>query len=398
MSVGADRAQATSVRFSSTALMLGNMVTALSILAPAGMLTELADGLSVTIREAGLLVTFGAAVLCFGSPLMTWAASGLERRGLLAATLALVGAGLLATAWAPNYASVLVLRIVMLSVGAVFTPMAASTIAMIVPEKNRSGAISFVFLGWALAIAVGLPVVTFLAVHFGWRTVYGALGVAAVVVAASVQIALPAGLRGEPLSLASWNAIARDRYVLRLLLITVLWTCGQFVLFPYLGPLITRLAGGGPQVIAACFTVMGIMGFVGNVAAARAVQRLGSYRMSIVLSASMFLGTFMWAAGAGVLLAMVAGVAFWGFGFAALNSMQQARLIAAAPALSGASVALNTSANYVGQGIGSALGAEMFVRDVLLSMGYVAAAFMLAALIAVILSKRGANKAQYQAY
>ena len=37
-------------RFAPTALMLGNVVTGCSVLAPAGMLSELSAGLDVTIR------------------------------------------------------------------------------------------------------------------------------------------------------------------------------------------------------------------------------------------------------------------------------------------------------------------------------------------------------------
>src|SRR5436305_546875 len=56
-------------RFAPTALMLGNLVTGTSVLAPAGMLPELAVGLDVSIHTAGLLITFGALMLCVGSPL-----------------------------------------------------------------------------------------------------------------------------------------------------------------------------------------------------------------------------------------------------------------------------------------------------------------------------------------
>ena len=95
------------------ALMFGNFVIGVAILAPAGMLAELAQGLAVTIRDAGLLVTFGAVVLCFGSPLVTWATSGI--------------------------------------------------------------------LGWSLALAAGLPLITFLAAHLGWRAAYGVLAALAAV-------------------------------------------------------------------------------------------------------------------------------------------------------------------------------------------------------------------------
>ena len=47
--------------FSRVVLMLGNVVTGLTILGPAGMLAELADGLHVGIHDTGLLVTYGAS-------------------------------------------------------------------------------------------------------------------------------------------------------------------------------------------------------------------------------------------------------------------------------------------------------------------------------------------------
>src|SRR5437870_593094 len=146
--------------------MLGNFITGIAILAPAGMLADLAADLAVSISDAGLLVTYGAIVLCVGSPLMAWLTAAVDRRLFLAATLAVLAGGHVASAFAPNYATLLVLRLVMLAVAAIFTPQAASTIALIVTEKERPSAISFVFLGWSLSVAIGLPLVTFSADHF----------------------------------------------------------------------------------------------------------------------------------------------------------------------------------------------------------------------------------------
>jgi MFS transporter, DHA1 family, inner membrane transport protein len=77
-------------RFAPTALMFGNLVTGSSILAPAGMLIELSSDLGITVHTAGLLVTFGAMVLCIGSPLTAWLTSRIERRTLLTVTLAVL--------------------------------------------------------------------------------------------------------------------------------------------------------------------------------------------------------------------------------------------------------------------------------------------------------------------
>src|ERR1700687_138958 len=155
-------------RFAPTALMLGNFVTGTSILAPAGMLSERSGGLGGAIPAAGLLITFGAIVLCIGSPLAAWLTSRIERHTLLTATLAVLALANAASAFAPDYATLLVIRLLMLAVGALYPPQAAGTAALIVPAEKRGGTIAYIFLGWSLAAAVGLPLVTFIASRYGW--------------------------------------------------------------------------------------------------------------------------------------------------------------------------------------------------------------------------------------
>ena len=260
------------------ALMLGNLATGVSILAPAGMLTVLADGLGVGIRDTGLLVTFGAVILCFGSPLVAWLTTRFDRRLLLTVTLAVLVVGQVASAFATSYGEILVLRLVMLAIAAIFTPQAASTIAMIVPVKERAAAIAFVFLGWSLAVAAGLPLITLVAAHFGWREAYGVAALTAFVPCLMVAFTLPGRLRGEPLSLQSFAFIARHRQILLLLSITLLQMSGQFTVFIYLSPLMRSLTGASPDVIGLYFGIYGVAGFIGNVITARIVgvaRRLG---------------------------------------------------------------------------------------------------------------------------
>lgn len=59
-----------------------------------------------------------------------------------------------------------------------------------------------------------------------------------------------------------------------------------------------------------------------------------------------------------------------------------------APALASASVSLNSSSNYVGQAVGSGRGADLFARDLLLTMGYVSTGFMLLAVMALAISRK----------
>lgn len=360
--------------------MLGNFATGLCILAPAGMLTVLADGLNAGIRETGLLVTFGAVILCFGSPIVAWLTTRIDRRTLLASSLAFMVIGQAASAIAPNYATVLALRLAMVAGAAVFTPQAASTIAMLVPEKDRSGSIAFVFLGWSLAVAAGLPLITFVSGYVGWRGAFAAASLTALIPLILLLFALPRALYGPPLSLASFGALARNRKIVLLLLITILSISGQLIVFIYLAPLLQRLGGASHETTGLMFALFGVVAFVGNVVATRLVGKLGGWLTAGIFLGCTFSGLLFWSFGAGILPVMGIGVAFIGLGFAASNSMSQARLVQAAPDLSSASVALNTSGVYVGQAIGSGVGGVMFGMGLLNGIGFVGLAFAAASI------------------
>jgi len=381
-------------RFAPTALMFGNIVTGCSILAPAGMLIELSSDLGVTVHTAGLLVTFGAIVLCIGSPLTAWLTGRIERRVLLTATLLVLALGNAASAVATNYATLLVIRLLMLAIGALYTPQAAGTAALIVPLEKRGGTIAYVFLGWSLAAAVGLPLITFMASRYGWRAAYGGIAVLGVVSVLLLLWRLPKGLVGAPVDLKTWADLGRNRVIVVLLAITTLVMSGQFAVFTYMGPLLSRLTQVGPDATGLVFAIYGLCGFIGIAIISNVVDSWGPLKASILSVALILTGISGWALSAGFYPLMACSVAIWGLGFASSNSMQQVRLVAAAPSLASASVSLNTSFLYVGQAIGSAIGGFLYAHELLYGIGYAGAGFVALALTMVIVTRNLAGGAK----
>jgi DHA1 family inner membrane transport protein len=374
-------------RFAPTALMFGNLVTGCSILAPAGMLIELSSDLGVTVHTAGLLVTFGAMMLCVASPLTAWLTSRIERRTLLTATLAVLVLGNAASAFAPDYATLLVIRLIMLAIGALYTPQAAGTAALIVPAEKRGGTIAYVFLGWSLAAAVGLPLITFMASRYGWRASYGAIGVIGTLSFLLLLWRLPAGLVGAPIDLKTWTDVGRNRAIVVLLAITTFLMSGQFAVFTFMAPLLSKLTQVGPDAVGLVFAIYGVCGFIGIAIVSNVVDSWGALKTSMLCVSLVLTGITGWALSAGFYPLMACSVAIWGLGFASSNSMQQVRLVAAAPALATASVSLNTSFLYVGQAIGSAIGGLLYAHELLRGIGYAGAAFVALALTTVILTR-----------
>ncbi|HZE53904.1 MAG TPA: MFS transporter [Bradyrhizobium sp.] len=383
-------------RFAPTALMFGNLVTGCSVLAPAGMLIELSSDLGVSVHTAGLLITFGAVMLCVGSPLTAWLTSWIERRSLLTATLAVLALGNFASAFAPDYASLLIIRLIMLAVGALYTPQAAGTAALIVSPEKRGGTIAYVFLGWSLAAAVGLPLITFITSRYGWRAAYGGIGIIGFVSLLLLAWRLPAGLLGARVDLKTWTDVGRNRAIIVLLLVTTLLMSGQFAVFTFMGPLLAKLTGVGPDAVGLVFAIYGLCGFIGIAIVTRIVDSWGAYKTSVMCIALVLTGITGWALSAGVYPLMAFSVAIWGLGFAATNSMQQVRLVSAAPELASASVSLNTSVLYVGQAIGSAIGGLLYAHDLFYGIGYAGMAFVAMGLITVV-STRGLATARTQA-
>jgi MFS transporter, DHA1 family, inner membrane transport protein len=69
----------------------------------------------------------------------------------------------------------------------------------------------------------------------------------------------------------------------------------------------------------------------------------------------------------------------WGLGSFSSNSLQQSRLVAVAPTLAAATVALNTSAVFIGQSVGSATGGFMIRDEISASIAWSAVGFFVLA-------------------
>jgi DHA1 family inner membrane transport protein len=162
---------------------------------------------------------------------------------------------------------------------------------------------------------------------------------------------------------------------------------GQFAVFTFMGPLVAKLTHAGPDAVGLVFMLYGVSGMVGVIIATRIVDSWGAYKTSLLFTLLVLTGITVWALGAGIYAAMACGVVIWGLGFAATNSMQQVRLVAAAPSLASASVSLNTSVLYIGQALGSAIGGVLYARDLLFGVGYVGVTFVALALTTLITTR-----------
>jgi len=295
-------------------------------------------------------------VLCIEAPLLAFLTNRVDRRVLLTAALVLYVAGHLLSAFAPSFGVLLAVRLAMVGGAAVFTPQAASAIGLFIAPEHRAGSVAFIFLGWSVALAVGVPLASLSGAHFGWSATYLVLALASAVAATAVLATVPGRLVTPPLSVAAWKAVFRNRKVQLLLAVTCIFLAGQFTEFPFVAARLKSDVGADASTIAILLAVYGFAGVVGASIAAGAIDRLGGPRTTRISLVFVMIGLGVWSlSGASVLLAGL-GLAIWGSGSSPAIAAQQARLIAADPMAASATVALNTSLLYAGQALGTTLG------------------------------------------
>jgi predicted MFS family arabinose efflux permease len=341
-------------RGSLAALCSGNFMIGTGTLIVPGMLPLLAEGLGVSLPVAGQLITAFAAAVCLGAPLLASATSRYDRRALLTAMLALFLLGHLAAALVSSFVPMLITRVITSIGAALFTAQAAATAALLVPPQARGRAIAFVFLGWSVSAVLGLPLGAYVGAAFGWRAGFALVAGGSALAAAAIWYMVPAGLRVEPASRAMWRAILTNSTLLSVVGVTALLAAAAFGLFAYFVPAAKAFVDASPEMVSLLLAGFGLMGIVGNVLAGRFMDRLGAGNVVLYCLLAMLAGHLLWPWSAGALAVLAAALSAWGLGAFASNSAQQARLAALSPAHAPVSIALNSSAIYLGQAVGSA--------------------------------------------
>jgi len=338
------------------ALCLGNFVIGTGTLIVPGMLPTLASGLAVSLPVAGQLITAYAAAICIGAPLLAALTSRVDRRTLLVAIQGVFLAGHGAAALVSSFAPMLVARVFSSAGAALFSAQAAATAALLVPPEARGRAIAFVFLGWSIASVVGLPLGAYVAATLGWRAGFALVAAGALAAAAAIWTFVPPGLKVQPVDARLWRALLGNRQLLEVVAVTALLSCPAFGLFAYLVPAMHALLDASPETTSALLAAFGIAGVAANMLAIRFMDRISASKVVFVCLLAMLAAHLLLPWSRDSLPVAVAVVLLWGAGALPGNSGQQARLAALAPALASVSIALNTSAVFLGQATGAAAG------------------------------------------
>lgn len=357
----------------------------------AGLLPALARDLNVGLPAAGQLVTAFSLAYAVGAPVMAVLTARLERRRLLALAIAGFSIANLLAALAPNYAGLLAARLLLAFAAASFMPAASGYAAASGGLERRGRALSMVTNGLSLAIVAGVPLGVLVGQRFGWRATFLAVGGLAALSLVGILFGMPKQVPGTTASLGERLALTRRPDILAVLATSVLTVAGTFTVYTYLSVFLAGVAEIGPQGLALVLLGFGVASAVGTQLGGTAADYWGARYTVIVGCGLTLLAYLVLSLGAALgpaqaLLALLPAILLWGLASWGLITAQQARLVALAPTLAAVSLSLNSSAIYLGSAMGAAVGALVIADGAEGRLGWVAAGFSLAALLAVLAS------------
>ncbi|CTP92151.1 arabinose efflux porter [Xanthomonas translucens pv. poae] len=374
------------------ALAMGGFAIGTSEFSTMGLMPYIARGLAIDAPQVGHLISAYALGVVVGAPLLAIVGARWPRRSLLLALMGFYAVGNLASALAPDYHSMLLVRFIAgLPHGAYFG-VATLVAASISRPDQRGAAVSRVLLGLNLAVLIGNPLATWLGQVAQWRYAYALVAAIAVLTVVLVMRLLPADPH-EPRQrpLRELRAFNRPQVWLALGIGSVGFA-GMFCVFSYLAPTLTQVTGVSERWIPFAMCAFGFGGLLGNLAGGWLFDRLQFRAVPLVLLWSMAV-LLAWPLAAHSPWAVLPAVVAVGT-MGALAPVLQTRLMDVASEAQTLAAASNHAAFNLANALGPWMGGIAISAGLgWTSTGYVGAAAALGGLLVYLWARHDARRA-----
>lgn len=352
-----------------------------------GILPDIAVGLKVSEVTVGNLVSLFAFVYAPVTPLGSALSARFPR---FATHMTLIGvflAGNLLCAFAPNYAVLVVARIMIALVSGTLVAVAMTYAPDVTTDKFRTKFIAWVFSGFSIASVVGVPVGTWVANTFGWRWAFHIINVLTIVLIVGMVVALPRNSHIVKIGFLSQFRLFFDRRIQLGVLTVVFGAAASYVFYTYLTPIMRDEVHVPEQYLSVGLVIFGAACLWSNLYGGKLADRGRGveplthirpiYCAHAVLMASLVVAH--WVPVYGALLLVVLGMFMY-----LQNSASQVLYMDVAsqshPGSLNLAASLNSMSFNIGIAIGSAVGGLVNGHFGLTWLGPVGALFLLCAI------------------
>ncbi|WP_137918070.1 MFS transporter [Hydrogenophaga sp. 2FB] len=341
-----------------------------------GLLPEVATSLAVSIPQAGHVISAYALGVVVGAPLLAILTAHWPRRMLLVVLMVLFGLGNLASAAAPGYWSLNLLRFIAGMPHGTYFGVASLVAASLVPPGRRAQAVGLMMLGLTGATLIGVPMAAWLGQHWGWRSAFVLVGVIALLASVLIHRALPHIPAPEGASPLRELGALKNAQVWLTLGTGAIGFGGMFAVFSYIKPTLIEVTGLSLGAVPLVLALFGVGMIAGNLVGARLADKALLPTIG---------GTLVWSALVLLLMQLTAPHA----AAVSFNVLLVGTVVALAPALqirlmdvAGDAQALAAALNHSAFNLANALGAWLGGLAIAAGLGWTSTGWV-GALLAV---------------
>ncbi|TGP50040.1 MFS transporter [bacterium M00.F.Ca.ET.230.01.1.1] len=343
------------LNFPLLALAVGAFAIGTTEFSPMGFLPEIAQGLSISIPQAGMLVTAYAVGVMIGAPMMTLWFGKYSRRKALILLMGIFTIGNIFAAVAPSYLGLMAARVITSLNHGAFFGIGSVVAASLVPKEKQASAVATMFMGLTIANIGGVPLATWFGQNLGWRTAFATIASLGVVTMLSLYKALPPLKSTEVTNIKQEIQVLMRPRVLMALLTTVMGSGAMFSLYTYIAPSLKTFTHASATMITVMLVLIGIGFSIGNHLGGKFADR------SIDKTLIGFLGVLIAVMVTFPVLATTsvgAGIALviWGAAAFGIVPPLQMRVMSVAHEAAGLASSVNIGAFNLGNAVGAAAG------------------------------------------
>ncbi len=337
-----------------------------------GVLPDVAKSLSVSIPQAGHLISAYALGVVIGAPLTAMIAGKYSPKKVLIWLMVIYGIFNAIFASAPTFPLLLIARFFAGLPHGAFFGIGAVVASRLAEKGKEARAVAVMFAGLTIANIIGVPLGTYIGHELSWRISFYGIAVIAFVAAGSIKQWMPA-LPAAPENnfKNSLKAFTQPEPWLIIAMASI-GSGGLFAWISYIAPLMTHVAHFSANALTLIMIIAGIGMTVGNMIGGRLADRFSPLKTAGILLLSMMASllivslTAQYQVPAVIMTFVTAAIAF-----ALVAPMQMLIIKAAAGSEMLASASLQASLN-----IGNAIGAFLGGLPIAAGFGYISSEYV----------------------
>lgn len=239
-------------------LALGGFGIGMTEFVMMGILPDIANGLAITIPQAGYLISAYAVGVVVGAPTLVSMTSSRPPRSVLVLFMLMFTVFNALSAFAPNFEAMLLLRFLAGLPHGAFFGVGAIVATRLADKGKVAAALASMFTGLTLSNVIGVPVGTWLGHNMSWRIVFLVVALIGLATVIMINKLIPYFEAVKGPGLAHDLKIFRKPNLWLALGITSIGTGGFFAWLSYIAPLLTDVTGFHPDAIPLVMTVVGV--------------------------------------------------------------------------------------------------------------------------------------------